>query len=145
VETITFYITTSQPQGATWKPMTGPRGTSKTNRIMPHVKFQMLHVSSTYPSIVPSQSPADVIPCHVSPIDWSNCTYHAPSPATCHLQELPCHMYDRTTCTISLPRGTVRTVQSSPFFSYLGFRKECDIFHIRSPFDEVHIWPESGR
>jgi hypothetical protein len=31
------------------------------------------------------------------------------------------------------------------FFACLGFRTECDIFRIRSPFDEVNIWPESGR
>jgi hypothetical protein len=29
---------TSQPQGATWQPMTGPRGTSTTNQKLPSVK-----------------------------------------------------------------------------------------------------------
>jgi len=33
--------------------MTGPRGTSTTNRRMPHVKWRMLHVSATYPGTVP--------------------------------------------------------------------------------------------
>jgi hypothetical protein len=67
------------------------------------------------------------------------------SPATCHLQELPHHLYGHTACTVSLPRGTVRTVQSSHFFACLGFWTERDIFRIQSPFDEVNIWPESGR
>jgi hypothetical protein len=60
-------------------------------------------------------------------------------------RRLPHHLYGRTTCTVSMPRGTVRTVQSSPFFACLGFRTERDIFRIRSPFDEVNIWPESRR
>jgi hypothetical protein len=66
-------------------------------------------------------------------------------PATCHHKELSCHLYDRIACTVSMPCGTVRTVQSSPFFACFGFRTEHYIFHIRSPFDEVNIWLESGR
>jgi hypothetical protein len=31
------------------------------------------------------------------------------------------------------------------FFTCLGFRSERDNFRIRSPFEEVNIWPESGR
>jgi hypothetical protein len=60
--------------------------------------------------------------------------------ATCRLQGLPRQLYDRTACTVSMPRGTVRTVQSSPFFACLPFRTERDILRIRSPFDEVNIW-----
>jgi hypothetical protein len=56
-----------------------------------------------------------------------------------------CHI-SCMTYTVILPRGTVRTVQSPIFFfACLGFRTECDIFRIRCPFDEVNIWPESGR
>jgi hypothetical protein len=71
---------------------------------------------------------------------------HTPHhPAMCHFQELPRQLYGRTACTISMPCGTVRTIQSSPFFAYLGFQTERDIFRIRSPFDELNIWTESGR
>ena len=86
-------------------------------------------------------SPADVIPCHVSPIDWSSCLPYATSPATCRLQGLPRHPYglygQRATCHC--------TVIPPPFFPCLGSRTERDVFRIRSPLDEVDIWPESGR
>ena len=44
-----------------------------------------------------------------------------------------------------MPRGTVRTVQSSHFFACLDFWIERDIFLIRISFDKVNIPPESGR
>jgi hypothetical protein len=108
------------------------------------------------PFTVPSQS-LPCQPCHVSAM--SACaTCHPYSGDMCHPltgpivyhtpHHLPHQLYDHTTCIVSLPRGTVRTVrtvQSSPFFACLGFQTECDIFHIRSPFDEVNIWLKSGR
>jgi hypothetical protein len=162
VETHNFTQPESQPQGATWQPMTGPRGTSPTNQndatcralIGPPVCHVPCHLSPYLPS-----QPADVIhatsacaTCH--PYSGDTChpltgpTVPVVCSITCHMchhQKLPCQLYGRTACTVSLPRGTVRTVQSPIFFACLGFRTECDIFRIRSPFDEVNIWPESGR
>jgi hypothetical protein len=40
----------SQPQGAMWQPMTGPHGTSPTNKTLPLVEHRMVHVSATYPA-----------------------------------------------------------------------------------------------
>jgi hypothetical protein len=91
--------------------------------------------------------------CHLSTIDWSNflphvCPVSKPTqspPATCLLMyllvphHLPhvifrCFHVICTDCIVKLL-----------FFACLGFRSECDIFRIRHPFDEVNIWPESGR
>jgi hypothetical protein len=82
------------------------------------------------PVTVPAQSlPADVIhatsacaTCHpysgdtCHPLTGPTVPVICPSPATCHHQKLPHQLYGRTACTVSLPRGTVRTVQSPIFF-----------------------------
>jgi hypothetical protein len=52
-----------------------------------------------HPWIGPTVCPYAKSACHVSP------------PGACHVICM-----DRTTCTVSMPRGTVRTVQSSPLF-----------------------------
>jgi hypothetical protein len=57
---------------------------------------QRCHLSPYLRSHCPvsaATSPADVIPCHVSPIDWSSCLPYATSPATCRLPGLPRHPY----------------------------------------------------
>jgi hypothetical protein len=164
VETPYFAQPESQPQGATWQPMTGPHGTSPfiendamcqtmihprvcrgvcpiNNRTTMSLPCQHATVSAT--SACATCHPYSGDTCH--PLTGPNHLLYTLSSATCHLQKLPHQLYSCTTCTVSLPRGTVRTVQSPIFFACLGFRTECDIFRIRSPFDEVNIWPESGR
>ena len=90
---------------------------------------QRCHLSPYLRSHCPvsaATSPADVIPCHVSPIDWSSCLPYATSPATCRLQGLPRHPYGLygqhatwhcTDCTVIPP----------PFFPLFGFsdRTRC--------------------
>jgi len=127
-----------------WGRAEKPRGTSTTGRNLPSVGCLLVHVPATChrTCAVTATSPADVIPCHVSPIDWSSCLSYATSPATCRLRGLPRHPYGQhatwhcTDCTVIPP---------PPFFSFLGSRTERDVFRIRSPLDEVGIWPESGR
>jgi hypothetical protein len=106
------------------KPQTNhrvPRGTSTPNHKVPSVKCWFIHQSTmcqmSY-ATSPAQLAADVIPCHVSPIDWSNCLSYATSSyhvsylgiSMCHLQGFPCHLYGRMACIVRMPRGTVRTV-----------------------------------
>jgi hypothetical protein len=90
VESIKFYTTQeSQPEGATWQPMTGPRGTSPTNQKLPLVKHRMVHVSAMYPTTcllrcLPNQQPY----CHITALSTCHCIYHVSlltsSCATCH-------------------------------------------------------------
>jgi hypothetical protein len=161
VETINFYTTHEPTTGchmeahdwAMWH-INNQTKTVKC-RMMTHPRI--CHVPCHLSPYLPSQ-PADVIPatsacatCH--PYSGDTC-HPLTGPIVCRMpHQLPCvisrscHIICmvRTACTVSLPRGTVWTIQSSPFFACLGFRIECDIFRIRSPFDEVNIWMESGR
>jgi hypothetical protein len=136
-----FIQTTSQPQGATWQPMTGPRGTSTTNRrnakcrmlTRPHISHVPYHLSPYLPS-----HPADVIPA------TSVCaTCHPYSGDTCHPLTGPtvpvvCH----NTYHMSSPGAATSAIQSTChmalyglyshplFFACFGFRTERDIFRI---------------
>jgi hypothetical protein len=128
VETPKFCITPeSQPEGATWQPMTGPRGTSNKNDC---------HLSNTGSSTcLPCTNrtlSACHCTCHVSLLTSSCATCHPYSgdtchpltgpitccmplsPTMCHLQMLPHHLYC-TACTVSLPRG-LYGLYSHPFF-----------------------------
>ena len=100
-------------------------------------------------------SAADVIPCHmsplqwwhVSPLDWSNCL---PIPVFHHLPRVTsrgCHVSCTTVWPVqSACHVALYGLYSHPlFFACLPFRTEHDILLIRSPFDKVNIPPESGR
>jgi hypothetical protein len=80
----------------------------------------------------------------------------APSPTTCCLQELPCVIFRSFHISLYGPynlysqHATWHCTNYTdytiiPFFACFPFQIECDILHIRSPFDEVNIPPESGR
>jgi hypothetical protein len=141
--------------------MTGPRGTSTTNQKLPLVEHLIhpcvCHVPCHLSPYLPSQ-PADVI--HAT----SACaTCHPYSGDTCHpltgptvpvILSITCHMSSPEAATSAVrPYGLYSQPATwhctdctvTHFFACLGFRTECDIFRIRSPFDEVNIWPESGR
>jgi hypothetical protein len=113
--------------GATWQPMTGPRGThnqSDTATCQTLVHPLVCHV--------PVLSACHCT-CHVSLLTSFRATCHpysgdtchprtgpthllyALSSATCHLQMLPHHLYSCTACTVSLPRG-LYGLYSHPFF-----------------------------
>jgi hypothetical protein len=114
------------------------------------------------------------VPCHLSPYLPSQLAdvIHATSAcAMCHpYNGDTCHPLTSPTvpvvcsftCHVSSPDAATSVVRpyglySQPatwhctdctvtrFFVCLGFRIECDVFRIRSPFDEVNIWSESGR
>jgi hypothetical protein len=136
----------NQPQIARCQFLNGPRHLPCTTILPCHPAVCL----PRHPATVLAQLAADVILCHVSPlqwlhmspIDWSSCL-------PIHHISLPCvvfrnyHVSSPGVATSSV--RTVRTVQSSPFFACLGFRTERDIFCIQILFDEVNIWPESGR
>ena len=106
------------------------------------------------------------VPCHrICPVTY----WHHPVPCvtltvvtrvTHRLVQL--YLSCSITCHVSLPKATTSVVRPyglynhpatwhctdcivTHFFACLGFRTERDIFRIRSPFDEVNIWPKSGR
>jgi hypothetical protein len=127
---------TNQPKGAMWKPMTMPHGT------FPLVEYDTTCQALDGPRIyhVPCHlSPSHHCTCSVSLLTSSHATCHPYSGDTCHaqtgpphlaytlspamclLQEMPHQLYGRTACTVILPRGTVRTIQSPTFFPCLGF------------------------
>jgi hypothetical protein len=67
----------TQPQGATWQPMTGPRGTSPTNQTLPLIEHQLVHVSTTYPA-----------------------TYRRTCPVSLLTSSMPRHLVPRVTLTV---------------------------------------------
>jgi hypothetical protein len=144
--------------------MTRPRGTSPfiendaTCQALIHPPA--CHIPCHLSSYLPSQ-PANVI--HATS---AYATCHPYSGDTCHPLTGPTvPVICSITCHVSSPEAAMSAVRpydlySQPtmwnctdctdctithFFACLGFRTECDIFHIRSPFDEVNIWPESRR
>jgi hypothetical protein len=151
----------SQPMGAMWQPMTGPRGT------FPLAEYDATCQQRIEPPVCRGVCPVNnctamSLPCqHATVSATSACaTCHPYSGDTCHPLTGPIPVIHHITCHVSSPgaaTSVVRPVQSAChmalyrlyshpfFFSCLGFRTECDIFRIQSPFDEVNIWPESGR
>jgi hypothetical protein len=130
----------NQPQGATWHPLTGPCGTSTTNRYMPRVNHWFVHVSTTHQLLYcpvslpcqPATSAADVTHATCHPYSGDTChLWIGPSvcqtdpscSATCHHLRLPrvifCSFHitctDHTVCTVSMTRGLYR-LYSHPFF-----------------------------
>jgi hypothetical protein len=143
--------------------MTGPHGT------FPLVEYDATCQHKIEPPVCRGVCPvsnrtAMSLPCqHAIVSATSACaTCHPYSGDTCHPLTGPIPVVCHITYHVSSPGDstssvwmyslysqpamwTVRTVQSPPFFTYLGFQTECDIFRIRSPFDKVNIWMESGR
>jgi hypothetical protein len=110
VETIKFYtMPESQPEGATWQPMTGPRGTSPTNQTLLLVEHRMVHVSATYPA-----------------------TCHRTCPVSLLTSSMPCQPVPRVTLTVEFDgshssfgsgAGIVLTAPSGEVF-YHSYRLE---------------------
>jgi hypothetical protein len=85
---------------------------NRTTTCLPrHCPVSVCHVSAT--SAYATCHPYSGDTCH--PLTGPNHLSYSLSPAMCCHQKMPCQLYGRTAYIVSLPHGTVRTVQSPIF------------------------------